>query len=113
MREGIRFVERVTAAAEERQSQNSLLAYRRTWTLFLAWAAAAIHPRSLLFPTWATCHGRRKNAAGFSSPRPRLPCLQAMGLEKGLNGFALRIGFEIGPLLRRAGADHSALCHDN
>ena len=34
-------LERVTAAAEERQlSQNSLLAYRRTWQKIIAWAAA-------------------------------------------------------------------------
>ena len=34
-------LERVTAAAEERQlSQNSLLAYRRTWLKIIAWAAA-------------------------------------------------------------------------
>jgi hypothetical protein len=34
-------LERVTAAAEERQlSQNSLIAYRRTWLKMIAWAAA-------------------------------------------------------------------------
>ena len=34
-------LKRVTAAAEERQlSQNSLLAYRRTWLKIIAWAAA-------------------------------------------------------------------------
>ena len=34
-------LERVTAAAEERQlSQNSLLAYRRTWLKIIAWAVA-------------------------------------------------------------------------
>ena len=34
-------LERVTAAAEERQlSHNSLLAYRRTWLRIIAWAAA-------------------------------------------------------------------------
>ena len=34
-------LERVTAAAEERQlSQNSLIAYRRTWLKIIAWAAA-------------------------------------------------------------------------
>jgi hypothetical protein len=34
-------LERVTAAAEERQlSHNSLLAYRRTWLKIIAWAAA-------------------------------------------------------------------------
>jgi hypothetical protein len=34
-------LERVTAAAEERQlSQNSLIAYRRTWLEIIAWAAA-------------------------------------------------------------------------
>ena len=34
-------LERVTAAAEERQlSHNSLLAYRRTWLKLIAWAAA-------------------------------------------------------------------------
>ena len=34
-------LKQVTAAAEERQlSQNSLLAYRRTWLKIMAWAAA-------------------------------------------------------------------------
>ena len=34
-------LERVTAAAEERQlSQNSFLAYRRIWLKIIAWAAA-------------------------------------------------------------------------
>jgi hypothetical protein len=34
-------LERVTAAAEERElSQNSLIAYRRTWLKIIAWAAA-------------------------------------------------------------------------
>ena len=34
-------LERVTAAAEERQlSHNSLIAYRRTWLKIIAWAAA-------------------------------------------------------------------------
>ena len=34
-------LERVTAAAEERHlSQNSLIAYRRTWLKIIAWAAA-------------------------------------------------------------------------
>jgi hypothetical protein len=34
-------LERVTAAAEERQfSDNSLIAYRRTWLKIIAWAAA-------------------------------------------------------------------------
>ncbi len=34
-------LERVTAAAEERQlSKNSLIAYRRTWLEIIAWAAA-------------------------------------------------------------------------
>ena len=34
-------LERLTAAAEERQlSQNSFLAYRRTWLKIIAWAAA-------------------------------------------------------------------------
>ena len=34
-------LERVTAAAEERQlSHNSLLAYRRTWLKIIAWAAS-------------------------------------------------------------------------
>ena len=34
-------LERVTAAAEERQlSRNSLIAYRRTWLKIIAWAAA-------------------------------------------------------------------------
>jgi hypothetical protein len=33
-------LERVTAAAEERElSQNSLIAYRRTWLKIIAWAA--------------------------------------------------------------------------
>jgi site-specific recombinase XerD len=35
------FLKRITAAAKERQlSQNSLLAYRRTWLKIIAWAAA-------------------------------------------------------------------------
>jgi site-specific recombinase XerD len=34
-------LERVTAAAQERQlSHNSLIAYRRTWLKIIAWAAA-------------------------------------------------------------------------
>jgi len=34
-------LERVTAVAEERQlSQNSLIAYRRTWLKIIAWSAA-------------------------------------------------------------------------
>jgi hypothetical protein len=34
-------LERVTAAAQERQlSHNSLIAYRRTWLRIIAWAAA-------------------------------------------------------------------------
>jgi hypothetical protein len=34
-------LERVTAAAEERQlSRNSLIAYQRTWLKIIAWAAA-------------------------------------------------------------------------
>ena len=34
-------LERVTAAAEERHlSQNTLIAYRRTWLKLIAWAAA-------------------------------------------------------------------------
>ena len=37
----IRFLERVTTAAEERHfSQNTLTAYRRTWLKLIAWAAA-------------------------------------------------------------------------
>ena len=37
----IRFLERVTTAAEERHlSQNTLTAYRRTWVKLIAWAAA-------------------------------------------------------------------------
>jgi N-acetylglutamate synthase-like GNAT family acetyltransferase len=36
-------LERVTAAAEERQlSHNSLIAYRRTWFKIIGWAAAAV-----------------------------------------------------------------------
>jgi hypothetical protein len=36
-------LERVTAAAEERQlSHNSLIAYRRTWLKIIGWAAAAV-----------------------------------------------------------------------
>jgi hypothetical protein len=42
-------LERVTAAAEERQlSQNSLIAYRRTWLKIIAWAAA----EGLVFETF-------------------------------------------------------------
>jgi hypothetical protein len=38
---GLPLLERVTAAAEERQfSHNSLIAYRRTWLKIIAWAAA-------------------------------------------------------------------------
>jgi site-specific recombinase XerD len=37
----IRFLERVTTAAEKRHlSQNTLTAYRRTWLKLIAWAAA-------------------------------------------------------------------------
>jgi hypothetical protein len=40
------------AARRRNLSANSLAAYERTWTRFLAWAAAAgFDPRSLPFPT--------------------------------------------------------------
>jgi hypothetical protein len=43
------------AARRRNLSTNSLAAYERSWTRFLAWAAAAsFDPRSLLFPTGKT-----------------------------------------------------------
>jgi site-specific recombinase XerD len=39
-------------AGRRRLSANSLAAYERTWSAFLAWAdAGSLHPRSLSFPT--------------------------------------------------------------
>ena len=36
-------LERITAAAEERQlAHNSLIAYRRTWLKIIAWAGAEV-----------------------------------------------------------------------
>ena len=54
------------AARRRNLSANSLAAYERTWTRFLAWAAAAgFDPRSLPFPTALDAYrflGEGKNA---------------------------------------------------
>ena len=57
-------------------SANSLAAYERTWTRFLAWAAAAsFDPRSLPFPTALEAYrflGEGKNAASLKQIRAAL-----------------------------------------
>jgi site-specific recombinase XerD len=57
-------------------SANSLAAYERTWTRFLAWAAAAgFDPRSLPFPTALDAYrflGDGKNAASLKQIRAAL-----------------------------------------
>ena len=57
-------------------SANSLAAYERTWTRFLAWAAAAgFDPRSLPFPTALEAYrflGEAKNARASKKIRAAL-----------------------------------------
>jgi len=57
-------------------SANSLAAYERTWTKFLAWAAAAnLDPRSVSFPTALEAYrllGEGKNAASLKQIRAAL-----------------------------------------
>jgi hypothetical protein len=64
------------AARRRNLSANSLAAYERTWTRFLAWAAAAsFDPRSLPFPTALETYwflGEGKNAASLKQIRAAL-----------------------------------------
>jgi hypothetical protein len=68
-------------------SANSLAAYERTWTRFLArTAAASFDPRSLPFPAASEAYRfleEGKNAASpQTDPGRAFLCLQALGLEK-------------------------------
>ena len=64
------------AARRRNLSLNSLAAYERTWTRFLAWAAAAsFDPRTLPFPTALEAYrflGDGKNAASLKQIRAAL-----------------------------------------
>ena len=64
------------AARRRNLSANSLAVYERTWTRFLAWAAAAsFDPRSLPFPTALQAYrflGEGKNAASLKQIRAAL-----------------------------------------
>jgi hypothetical protein len=64
------------AARRRNLSANSLAAYERTWTRFLAWAAAAgFDPRSLPFPTALDAYrflGDGKNAVSLKQIRAAL-----------------------------------------
>jgi site-specific recombinase XerD len=66
----------IEAARRRNLSANSLAAYERTWTRFLAWAAAAgFDPRSLPFPTVLEAYrflGEGKNAASLKQIRAAL-----------------------------------------
>jgi site-specific recombinase XerD len=57
-------------------SENSVMAYERTWRTFLAWAAAAsMDPRALSFPTTPEAYrflGEGKNAANLKQIRAAL-----------------------------------------
>src|SRR4029077_14922808 len=62
-------------ASRRNLSANSLAAYERTWTRFLAWtAAASFDPRSLPFPDTVSkvihCRGRRAAAKLSSAAAP-------------------------------------------
>ena len=69
------------AARRRNLSANSLAAYERTWTRFLAWAAASnFDPRSLPFPAALEAYrflGEGKNAASLRRPHvgPALPMI--------------------------------------
>jgi hypothetical protein len=57
-------LERVTAAAEERQlSHNSLIAYRRTWLKIIAWAGA----EGLVLETGPQSSWLRKHTVAYST----------------------------------------------
>jgi len=64
------------AARRRNLSANSLAAYERTWTRFLAWAAASsFDPRSLPFPTALEAYrflGDGKSAASLKQIRAAL-----------------------------------------
>jgi hypothetical protein len=64
------------AARRRNLSANSLAAYQRTWTRFLAWAAASnFDPRRLPFPAALEAYrflGDGKNAAGLKQIRAAL-----------------------------------------
>ena len=66
----------IEAARRRNLSVNSLAAYERTWTRFLAWAAAAgFDPRSLPFPSALDAYrflGDGKNAASLKQIRAAL-----------------------------------------
>ena len=66
----------IEGARRRNLSANSLAAYERTWTRFLAWAAAAsFDPRSLPFPTALEAYrflGDGKNAASLKQIRAAL-----------------------------------------
>jgi integrase len=66
----------IEAARRRNLSANGLAAYERTWTWFLAWAAAAgFDPRSLPFPTALDAYrflGEGKNAASLKQIRAAL-----------------------------------------
>ncbi|MFZ0710422.1 MAG: hypothetical protein WAM53_10315 [Terrimicrobiaceae bacterium] len=58
-------LERVTAAAEERQlSQNTLTAYRRTWLKLIAWSAT----EGLALQTLPAERGKPKYHSGMMNP---------------------------------------------
>ena len=71
------------AARRRNLSANSLAAYERTWTRFLAWAAAAgFDPRSLPFPTALDAYrflGDGKNAASLKQIRAALSLPTSIG----------------------------------
>jgi site-specific recombinase XerD len=66
----------IEAARRRNLSANSLAAYERTWTRFLAWAAASnFDPRSLPFPNALEAYrflGDGKNAASLKQIRAAL-----------------------------------------
>jgi hypothetical protein len=66
----------IEAARRRNLSANSLAAYERTWTRFLAWAAASsFDPRSLPFSTALEAYrflGAGKNAASLKQIRAAL-----------------------------------------
>jgi hypothetical protein len=69
------------AARRRNLSANSLAAYERTWTRFLAWAAAAgFDPRSLPFLTTLEAYrflGEGKNAASLKQIRDAISFARA------------------------------------
>ena len=75
----IRFFERVTAVAEERHlSQNSLLAYRRTWLKIIAWAAA----EGLLLKTFPVERVGEFYEEATAAEVPRITSRSKLGLHK-------------------------------